>query len=373
MKKINVLQHMKETFTLENKLHTWKLIFMKLLTISSKEKNLYGAQSEIINKDILGVENDEEDKTKEERKNNLKWHLNVGLEGNQIQQRNVLQRYRKKLHHRSNIATSHGNQYLATIVTVKKKKNKRMAQKDHRFMDPSNIYKCRFCPKEFKSLTTFLSHEHKFHPLEECSCKFCYTCGDRFSTEEKKRLHMLTPRHILNCHRLEKEMENCQPPLDAGSTWKTLHEKDRYHAYIEKIDGVTEEKKLVKKTAVRNLRKEPCIIPTESTIAQQDPRLFKVPNSFLDLLGVLCEEKQEEDEEIEGNLMPPPKKIPRGPTVIKMNEEKETEMLSCLEDIVKIITDEWIVIDSVGETPSPSSIIPPEELEDIDPLEVLCR
>lgn len=89
-------------------------------------------------------------------------------------------------------------------------------------------------------------------------------------------------------------MKYSHPTNDGDSIWKTLNETDRYYAYFEKIDGVEQSNKLVKKIAIKNLRKDPCIIPLESTIVQQDSRKFKSPESFYDIPGCLYNEEKKQ-------------------------------------------------------------------------------
>ena len=161
---------------------------------------------------------------------------------------------------------------------------------------------CKFCDSFFKSDAGHLNHLHRIHPLDVPSGLHCFTCNQALTKREVLHQHHQTVRHQINCKNLQKSL-NCEeeseiPPSNIREILQHTKQPTCKRSYKEMLmEKKMPEIKKQRKTPVEYLRKEPAIIPLESTIPQMDPRT-SIELTFLDLVDSYNNEDLAENTEI---------------------------------------------------------------------------
>ena len=229
-------------------------------------------------------------------------------------------------------------------------------------------HQCQFCGMLFKQLYKHTQHIHYSHKEIDCGCtNWCWTCNKVYRTLKQLKDHYRTSKHKLAAAELNQEMQQMtespeSPRKTPESPWISLTDDGRYFAYLQEIENTPSiPSRLHPKPRpwINLLRTQPVEIPLEATEKLPDPRL-ETDFSFLTLPGVTITIPDTE----------PPEITPDKPTEEEAIDDLVDTIFNNLtdtspEDDVLLEVDEWLTIDSIGETANPEELSPPTDFYEL--------
>ena len=214
--------------------------------------------------------------------------------------------------------------------------------------DPISWSRCNLCKQKYPD-DEIVQHIHQKHPDRDCSTYNCWTCGIQFKKEREMKRHMNTVKHLLEAKKLTIEEDTPTSLLERNAaTAHTILETDTdivkpsEEIYCNQI--LTE----INTEKSRNFQKDneditvstshELITTTEDMTANEDLQSQRIDHVVHQLLEALNEDNT--------------------PTSLGEKQKIIDQYHNCEEDLVDIEIDDWLTIDSWGNTPAIEIMIP---------------
>ena len=148
--------------------------------------------------------------------------------------------------------------------------------------------------------------------------------------------------------------------------WQLMHSDVRYYTYIQYND-IQQEPPSYRPTPPENLRLYSIEIPLEAKEKLPDPRINRGRYLNIHPEPSIISFGEEPDftatlEPLDEPKTPPPKRQ-------KLEEDPQEDQT--IQDTIDIFLDEWLTIDQIGTTASPTDLLPPTDLQDTDIFDLL--
>ena len=236
--------------------------------------------------------------------------------------------------------------------------------------DPVAWSKCNICKEKYPN-DEIVHHIHQKHPEKDCSTFSCWTCGIRFRKEIQMKRHMKTVKHQLEAKKYtipdedaaetEVQLILLNPETDMSNT-----EEENLTEHVAKIqshkssdtDLIDSPKNMTTNETLLNDIQEN-LEETESDEPQRNQGKLEDINQYIlnDQTGIFEERKK-------------PKATTQKPNIEEIvdhllealdepgDKEEIMEYIHKEDDEVELEIDDWLTMDSWGNTPAVEDLIP---------------
>lgn len=216
----------------------------------------------------------------------------------------------------------------------------------------TNPSQCLICSEICIDKGDLARHHHQNHPYKPCPLS-CWTCGLMFKTDSTLKTHFKTVRHLLKAKEFQVDHQQ------TDFIFQTMDPTVRYHSYIQPIDQESLPTDYSYQYNTRILKQQPAIIPLEPINPGNpptDPRIYRTEPSVSEEESLQVMKFLEEFEEFDSTMnYKNPVQFP-----IKKNEDPRKSHQKT----------DWIIIDTTGNTENPAMLIPPEDFDFFDLVEL---
>ena len=222
--------------------------------------------------------------------------------------------------------------------------------------DPIAWSKCNICKEKYPN-DEIVSHIHQKHPEKDCSTFSCWTCGIKFRKEAQMKRHMKTVKHELEARKFTIPDEE---PMDDDIHLILINQETDLSQLQFQLDPTDPTSSEILPNNVRpqtSTNKE--IPPTEThpnpneegnqAILNDQTGIFEEINrkNFKDT------EKDNQIDNVVNNLL----------EALNENPSTKEEIMGYInqeDDVVDLEIDDWLTMDSWGNTPAIEEMIPIE-------------
>ena len=209
--------------------------------------------------------------------------------------------------------------------------------------DPIAWSKCKICKEKYPN-DEIVNHIHQKHPEKDCSTFSCWTCGIKFRKEAQMKRHMKTVKHELEARKYIIPDEEL---MEDDAHLKVIDQETDLSQLLDPTDSTSSE---------INIKEIP---PTDIHSNPDEERNQVILNDQTGIFEEINRNKQKDtkkDNQIEkvvNNLL----------EALNENPSTKEEILGYInqeDDFVDLEIDDWLTMDSWGNTPAVEAMIPIE-------------
>ena len=209
--------------------------------------------------------------------------------------------------------------------------------------DPIAWSKCNICKEKYPN-DEIVSHIHQKHPEKDCSTFSCWTCGIKFRKEAQMKRHMKTVKHELEARKFTIPEEE---PMDDDVHLILIDQETDLSQLQFQLDPIDPNSSEIPPNNVRPQASTNKEIPPTETHPNLNEHIDKGNQVILnDQTGLQIDN-------VVNNLL----------EALNENPSTKEEIMGYInqeEDIVDLEIDDWLTMDSWGNTPAIEEMIPIE-------------
>ena len=236
--------------------------------------------------------------------------------------------------------------------------------------DPIAWSKCNICKEKYPN-DEIVSHIHQKHPEKDCSTFSCWTCGIKFRKEAQMKRHMKTVKHQLEA---KKFIIPDEEPVDNEVHLvliDTATELSQLQLQLNPVDLITNVQPL--NSSEMKERNPPNNVTLQASTNKEIPptKTYSNPGEHIeegnqvilnDQTGIFEEidrmnskdtAKDIQIDNVVNNLL---EALDQDPSI----KEEITVYINQEDDAVDLEIDDWLTMDSWGNTPAVEEMIPVE-------------
>ena len=244
--------------------------------------------------------------------------------------------------------------------------------------DPIAWSRCIICKEKYPN-DEIVSHIHQKHPEKDCSTFSCWTCGIRFRKEAQMKRHMKTVKHELEAKKFiipdeepvddevhlvlidqVTDLSQLQIQLDPADFITNVQPLNSSEIKeINPPNNMIPQVNLVTRKNLPNLMTQPARLETRISDSQdhvENQVILNDQTGILEEIGQMNPKVTAKDIQIDNvvnNLL----------EALNEDQSKKEEILGYInqeDDVVDLEIDDWLTMDSWGNTPAIEEMIPPE-------------